>query len=80
MPSPRTDPQVPSWPAPPNALALVPASDGSRDPIAVPGVRLVFIVDDDAAVRQAAAMLLSAAGYAVRSFAKGEAFLSALVD
>lgn len=37
----------------------------------------VFVVDDDAAVRDALAQLLAAAGFSVRSFSSGAAFLLA---
>ena len=37
----------------------------------------VFVVDDDAAVRDAVSMLLGAAGYKVVAFAEPEAFLAA---
>ncbi|MFC4161371.1 response regulator transcription factor [Chitinimonas lacunae] len=38
----------------------------------------VYVVDDDAAVRDALALLLQAHGHPVRAFASGEAFLAAL--
>lgn len=40
----------------------------------------VYIVDDDAAVRDSTALLLSLKGFATRSFASGEEFLSALAE
>lgn len=40
----------------------------------------VYIVDDDAAVRDSTALLLSLKGFATRSFASGEEFLAALSD
>jgi FixJ family two-component response regulator len=40
----------------------------------------VYIVDDDAAVRDSTALLLSLKGFATRSFASGEEFLAALRD
>jgi two-component system, LuxR family, response regulator FixJ len=39
---------------------------------------VVFIVDDDDAVRDSLALLLGLRGYATRSFARGEDFLSAI--
>lgn len=39
--------------------------------------RRVFIVDDDAAIRDSLALMLELAGYAVRLFASAEAFLEA---
>ena len=39
--------------------------------------RTVFVIDDDAAVRDAIAFLLQSAGFAVTAFASGEAFLAA---
>lgn len=40
----------------------------------------VYIVDDDAAVRDSTALLLSLKGFTTRSFASGEEFLAALRD
>jgi len=40
----------------------------------------VYIVDDDAAVRDSTALLLSLKGFATRSFASGDEFLTALDD
>ncbi|HEX4712833.1 response regulator FixJ [Phenylobacterium sp.] len=42
------------------------------------GARLVHVIDDDDAVRDSLAMLLSAAGLAVRSYPSAEAFLELL--
>jgi len=42
------------------------------------GLRTVFLVDDDAAVRDALGLLLLAHGYTVRTFESGETFLKAV--
>ena len=41
---------------------------------------MIFVADDDDAVRRSLAMLLDGAGYAVTAFASGEAMLAALDD
>jgi FixJ family two-component response regulator len=41
---------------------------------------VVYVVDDDASVREALELLLSLAGHAVETFASGEAFLSVELD
>jgi two-component system response regulator FixJ len=44
----------------------------------MPGSRLVHLIDDDEAIREAAAFLLEAAGHAVKVHASGTAFLEHL--
>jgi RNA polymerase sigma factor (sigma-70 family) len=44
----------------------------------VPSGPVVFIVDDDDAVRDSLALLLGLRGYATRSYARGEEFLAAI--
>jgi two-component system, LuxR family, response regulator FixJ len=45
--------------------------------MAIPGDRLIYIVDDDEAVRDSLSLLLETRGYAVRAFASAREFLAA---
>ena len=44
------------------------------------GGRVAYVVDDDAAVRRSLALLLRSAGFAVRDYESGEAFLRAAAE
>jgi len=46
--------------------------------MSAPAITTVFIVDDDAAVRDSLALLLGLRGFATRCYASGEAFLGAI--
>ena len=45
--------------------------------VPAPGARTVYVVEDDAAVRDSISLMLSLAGYSTALFADAEAFLAA---
>ena len=52
-------------------------ADGAPHPVAGPDAPIVFVVDDDAAVRESTVLFLVHRGWTVRAFDSAEAFLAA---